>query len=107
MNLALAENYLLAECKEDFVGLWGLVKDIREAEDVEPSAVRETTLGLLCRLLSQDKIVAGEFDEVKPNEYVFRRWEMTPNEIVIRIGNEWSKLGRDPGLGEIVWFTAR
>jgi hypothetical protein len=31
---------------------------------------------------------------------------MPPQEVIARIEAEWTGLGRDPNIGQIVWFTA-
>jgi len=54
------KNDVLRECEDDHVGLWSVVRDVRErfpnADDAE---VRLATLTLLEELLSADLIVAG------------------------------------------------
>ena len=35
----------------------------------------------------------------------FEIWQMRPEDVSARIESEWKHLGRDPTLGEIVWFV--
>jgi len=112
-DLTTVVQEFLAECREDYVGLWVLVRRIRRAGATDASNMLETSLTLLEPLLSERKIIAGEFvrddkSHSSPLEgYEFRQWGMPPPEVIARIKDEWTKLGRDPNLGEIVWFTLR
>ena len=111
-DLTTITQDFLAECDEDYVGLWSLVTKIRRAGAAEGSNILKTTLALLTPLLSDKKIVAGGFvrDDkfhASPLEgYEFHQWNMPPREVIAKIEEEWTKLGRDPSGGEIVWFTA-
>jgi len=91
---------ILAECSEDYVGLWSIIKRFQRAGITIEPILMETTLGLLHELLSQEHIVAGQFSE---NE--FHIWKRNPTEIVVRIRDEWTALGRTPNISEIAWFT--
>ena len=102
-DLAGAMRDILIECKEDQVGLWSVVRYVKETGVVDNGEVAETTLHLLNELLSAGRIVAGEF---RYEDDEFHRWEMNPQDIVAKIEDEWKKLGRDPTIGEIVWFVA-
>ena len=37
----------------------------------------------------------------------FQSWELSPMQTIERINSEWDKLGREPNIGDVVWFTAR
>jgi len=110
-DLTTVAQEFLTECREDYVGLWVLVRRIRRAGATDDSNMLETSLTLLEPLLSERKIIAGEFvrddrSHSGPLEgYEFRQWQMPPQEVIARIKDEWTKLARDPNLGEIVWFT--
>jgi hypothetical protein len=99
-NLTFARQHILDECREDYVGLWSIVREVQDIP-IERSKIVETTLALLRGLLVEGKIVAGTFHGER-----FQKWEMPVNSIIARIDLEWRKLGRDPNIGEIVWFTA-
>ena len=112
-NLTEVKRDLLAECQEDYVGLWSIVARIRRVGIIDDSAVREAALDVLRPLLSEERIAAGQFvarcdQAAHPrDEYRFEIWKKSPEEVILNIETEWAKLGRDPALGEIVWFTSR
>ncbi|HEY5314622.1 MAG TPA: hypothetical protein VIK18_18965 [Pirellulales bacterium] len=89
---------ILAECEDDYVGLWSILRQVREARYPQPKAV---TLALLRYLLSTGIIEAGEPDASGG----FQVWKTSADETMSRIGSEWSALGHDPDLGDIAWFT--
>jgi hypothetical protein len=101
-------KHVLAECRDDYVGLWSIVR--RVANDIEDrSKVMETTLELLGKLLREDDIAAGTFEE-RTSDYsnpLFCTWDQPVDKILRTIETEWQNLGRDPDIGEIVWFTSR
>jgi len=99
-DLASIAQQVLAECHEDYVGLWSVVRRIRGAGVGNDSRVIETTLLLLTKLLSEQKIKTGQFSDQK-----FHEWIMRPQEIIAKIEHEWKNLGRDPDIGEIAWFV--
>jgi hypothetical protein len=35
----------------------------------------------------------------------FQPWAVSPEEAIETIQREWDKLGHDPDLGDIAWFT--
>jgi hypothetical protein len=107
----VAQNFLI-ECREDYVGLWSLVKSIQHASGTNDSNILKTTLELVGPLLSEGAIIAGQFARDSDvhatplNGYEFHQWKMPTRELVSKIEAEWRKLGRDPSIGEIVWFTS-
>jgi len=52
-DLITVARDFLAECSEDYVGLWSLVWRIRRTGAVDDSDVRKTTLDLVAPLLSK------------------------------------------------------
>ena len=101
INAEAIAGAFIAECKEDYVGLWSLIRRVRSAGDSEEeSQIRDRTLDLLYSLLSQGKVSAGQFESGK-----FQLWKDSPSEIVARIKHEWIDLGRVPNMGDIVWFV--
>jgi len=92
---------IIAECRDDYVGLWSIVRRIRNAGMSENVKAIETTLALLTELLTQRRIIVGQFVD-----HEFREWKMNPEEVVVKIQREWTELGRDPNIGEIAWFVA-
>ena len=101
--LALLED-ILDECADDHVGLWSVLKEVRNAMGDAPSAeLKAVTLELLRFLLTHHLIEAGF---PTPNGKDFNPWTLSPDETISKIAKEWDKLGRDPSGGEIIWFTA-
>jgi hypothetical protein len=97
---AIAET-ILKECQEDYVGLWSIVRTVR-ANLVEEASVPEVTLSVVQKLLDAGQIVAGEFRGTD-----FMTWEIPTSAVLSRVQQECNKLGRDPDIGEVAWFTAR
>jgi len=89
---------ILTECEEDYVGLWSILRQVREARYPHPQIV---TLALLRYLLATGIIEAGLPDA----NGGFHIWTSKPDDTISRIALEWSKLGHDPDIGDIVWFT--
>jgi hypothetical protein len=98
-NPVVAQQFLV-ECREDYVGLWSVIRRIRAVGISERPKVIETTLDLLAQLLSEGKIVAGQFANDE-----FHEWKLPTQHIIEKIEREWIELGRDPTIGEIAWFT--
>ena len=92
---------VLARCRDDYVGLWAIVRRVKE-DLSDQSQLMDTTLTLLSKLLKEDGIAAGTFEG-----HVFCTWDQPVDKILQKIEAEWKDLGRDPDIGEIVWFTAR
>ena len=51
---------VLAECRDDYVGLWSIVRRVQDDLD-DQSTVVETTMALLRKILREDNIAAGNF----------------------------------------------
>ena len=92
----------LSESHEDFVGLWSLIWRIKnEMGATDPKSVRAHSMEILRELLSEGLIKAG-----MPNEEgELAEWQENSEQIVKRIEGEWDQLGREPDIGDIVWFT--
>jgi hypothetical protein len=93
----------LEEVNDDYVGLWSLIQRVKDAtpENLR-SQVRETTLTILSNLFSNHLIQAGTFT----TEGDFVKWNISPEEVLERIKHEWQRLGHEPDIGDVVWFTA-
>jgi hypothetical protein len=89
---------ILTECEEDYVGLWSLYRQVKDAGF--PDAKR-WTMALIHFLLSTGVIEAG----VPDAKGEFHAWKLKPDDAYRRITEEWSQLGREPDIGDIVWFT--
>lgn len=90
---------VLAECQDDHVMLSSIVASVRPL--VPKSQLKETTLGVIEKLLAGGAVVAGQFQETR-----FVTWDESTADSVARIAAEWEALDRDPTLAEIVWLTA-
>lgn len=91
---------IVLECREDYVGLWSVIREVRSALGGRSSVV-EGTLSLIRRLLVEGDVVAGQFHR---NE--FHEWGMPVEDIIAKIEREWAQLGHEPTGGDVVWFTA-
>ncbi|MBA2344827.1 MAG: hypothetical protein H0V83_07070 [Rubrobacter sp.] len=94
---------MLAELRDDHVGLWKLLWVVEaEAElgDAEPEAVRLGTLGVIAELLKGGYAFAGDPD----GRDGFDPWALTEEQALTRIEREWDALGREPDIAEIAWF---
>jgi hypothetical protein len=100
-DLTKVTQEFIAECQEDYVGLWSLVKRIRSAGFNKESEILEKTLSQLSPLLAQGKISAGQFENGK-----FHLWEDSSDGVIQRIKREWLELSRPLNIGDIVWFIA-
>lgn len=92
---------ILTECEEDYVGLWSIYRRVRDAG--WSSDPRSSTLALLQFLLISGIVEAGAPDA----SGCFHPWQLGPDDAVRRIELEWTQLGREPDIGDIVWFTSR
>lgn len=106
---------ILLEAQEDYVGLWSIVRRIRETKIADDSNILPVTLEVLDELLSTKDIVAGNFgstrypETLSPPTFVkhdFHIWSIPKTQIINEIDREWKTLGRDPILGEVVWIVA-
>jgi hypothetical protein len=93
---------LIEDVRRDYVGLWVVPWLIeRLAPCTEQSQIKSVSLGLVEDLLKERLMRAGL--PVKTGRG-FIEWDMPIPEILDRIDAEWTRLGRTPNIGEIVWF---
>ncbi len=91
---------VLAETREDDVGLWEVARANRAKHGVLDSIEVRLQGAAVCDALLKQGLTFGQFD----GEGVFHPW---PSEGACdRIVAEWSDLGRDPDIGEVGWFRA-
>jgi hypothetical protein len=94
---------LVEECHEDHVGLWRIVNAVRfDLGSSNPSETRALTLRLVRRLLLERGMQVGH---PAPDGRRFVSWELSPDQAVHRIEQEWAALGREPNIGDVAWFT--
>ncbi|WP_218080291.1 hypothetical protein [Anthocerotibacter panamensis] len=102
MSLQSIRDSILIECSEDFVGLWSIAWRLRNRlKETDLFRIRQQTMQIVQDLLFADLIQAGTISDRE-----LEVWEITPSEIISRIESEWDILGREPDIGEIVWFVA-
>jgi hypothetical protein len=95
---------LAEECHEDHVGLWRIVNAVRfDLGSVNPTETRVLTLRLVRRLLQERGMQVGH---PTPDGRQFVPWNISAEEAVDRIEQQWAALGRDPNIGEVAWFTS-
>jgi len=95
-------NGFLAECREDYVGLWKLLWRIgKETGEKDSNSTRLIALALLKELLKEGLVEAGMPDA----NGEFEKWRGSSEEIIRRIEAEWDRLGKEPVIGDVVWFT--
>ena len=98
----MIRNSLLIESTEDYVGLWTIPRQLYlYSEEKDEFAVRRKTIQIIEELLNDELIQPGQFKDRK-----FEFWKLSPVETIARIEAEWDALGREPNIGEIVWFIA-
>ncbi|HZT78802.1 MAG TPA: hypothetical protein VFA26_01160 [Gemmataceae bacterium] len=110
MDMKQLKMEILQECKEDHVGLWAILFAVRQglagergqSAGVDPQEARRITLELIREFLQSGLIQAGF---PTPDGRGFTPWRMAPDEVLTRVNAEWDALGREPNIGEIVWFT--
>jgi hypothetical protein len=95
-----ASAELLREATEDHVGLWAVIRLLRDATD-GPETM-EQILAVLEELLVRKQLVVG-FPTADGRS--FKAWATPPRDSIERIRREWLSLGRDPDIGEVAWFT--
>jgi hypothetical protein len=98
-------TWLVDEAQEDEVGLWAILHVAREYYGVSDSSVlRSVTMDAVQRLLQTGLVVAGQYrlDGV----WKFDVWRMDTESILKRIDDEWTRLGHQPSIGDIVVFVS-
>jgi hypothetical protein len=94
---------LVQECREDHIGLWRIANAARfDLGAANPAETRSVSLHLIRRLLSQPGMRVGH---PAPDGRGFIPWNVSAEEALCRIEDEWSALGRDPDIGEMAWLT--
>lgn len=93
---------LLEECRVDHVGLWELMSAAHSDLGLTaPEEIRAATMRLARSLLVDRGVQAG-FPTRDGRGFV--AWELSPEEVLRRIDEAWTALGREPTIGDIVWF---
>ncbi len=97
------KQLLLTEGREDHLGLWWVVGEVSDRlPSASGSEIRAETLAVIGELLEKGLLLAGF---PKENGKDFEPWSGSSKEVIARIDAEWAALGREPNIGEIVWFA--
>lgn len=109
MKAVVAE--LIGRTRLDYTGLWEVFHEARRILGAEntalaPARIRSLTLQLASAMLDDPAVKAGHFRRLGGGEWVFERWGLPKKAAMSKISDDWSLLGQDPGLGDIVWFVS-
>jgi hypothetical protein len=95
------EREILEEMKDDYLGLWEIVRLVSTELGYEDDyAASETTLQIIEDMLMQGLIRPG----VATADGGFEPWPTDPARWTMMISEEWDKLRRAPTVGDIAWF---
>lgn len=102
-DLEAMKRDLLAEVRDDHVGLWSVIRYVEdEFPDEHPERIRQITLDILHDLLKAGQIEAGFPDS---NGVDFHPWPLRADAVIEEIKKQWPANGPRPSIGEVAWFT--
>jgi hypothetical protein len=94
---------LVDEVQTDCVGLWAVLWEVKQRlPSLTPAEARAAVLSIVREAIEGDVIMPVEFVNMRVVP-----WDASPKEAMDRIENAWLALGREPTIGEIVWFVTR
>src|SRR3989338_6922742 len=86
---------------DDWVALWELIRMVKEIYGFEAqNEIQTFVLKFIYNLLS-DKLICVGFPKKGGN---FDSWKGDSMELIQRIKDEWDALGKEPNIGDVVWF---
>lgn len=96
------KKIILDDLQTDYTWL-GFVIGLAEDILAKPNKVKTKLLVIetLTELLTERIIQAGMIEQ----EGGFCAWDASVSKIMEKIEREWSELGRDPDINEVVWFS--
>lgn len=100
------KNELLDRGLNDLLWL-GLVIQVtgrHAGASVTDRAVIKPTLKVISEMLKSGHIIAGQIARGSDDVLYVRSWDLTPEDAVARIREEWSALESLPTPGQIAWF---
>jgi hypothetical protein len=102
---------LVRSTRIDYLGFWEVFERAKRLADAGGFAfssdqIRSLTLEIAETMLDDPSIGTGMFRPTGMGRWVFEKWGLPKNVAMARIKDEWVKLGKDPGLGDIVWFVS-
>jgi hypothetical protein len=96
---SVAEEFYQA-LQEDYVGLWEIVGAVSLDVALKDLDTRTSVLGVVANLLHRGNVAAGKFTSGR-----FVAWNEVPEQMLKRIDDAWSSLGRNPNIADdICWF---
>jgi hypothetical protein len=102
MSTEEVKQAILKELSDDYVGLWSIIRYVKKSELCNNLLeIQQLSLKIILDLLDDKLMQAGDF---LPDGR-FEIWHMPSNEIIEIIEKTWNELGREPNIGDIVWFT--
>jgi hypothetical protein len=94
------EREILVRGLDDWVGLWEVAKEVRSrSPSSDFSEIMALAVSSVRKLHEAGTICVGELAKSG-----FVPWSLPPAASAERIELEWTKLGRDPNIGEICWL---
>ncbi len=95
------KSYILAWSIEDTVSLFFVPSFVEQCYRYEdPELIKITSLSIIKNLLKEKLVIAG--DLLPDNTFI--PWNMSIDEIIDKIKQEWGNLGRELEMYELVWF---
>lgn len=90
------------EAKSDYVGLWQICTRVRkEFNPQSPYKIKNIVLHTIREMLASGLVAV----DLASSGSGCTPWkEKRVEKIIHRISSEWDSLGRDPSVGDIVWF---
>jgi len=105
MELQEIHKDILAECADDDMGLWAIIRRVYQGPYSYharlPEWVRQKTIEIVRDFLQDQLIEAGN-----PNGPTFQPLSASVDEIIAYIEREGDQLGRTPNIGDVCWFRA-
>ncbi|MBA2693271.1 MAG: hypothetical protein H0U65_12400 [Rubrobacter sp.] len=96
-----AKAEILIEGLDDSIGIWEIAAVVRgEIPRPDGSEVRAASLEIVRDVLEEGLMRPG----FPTREGSFEVLRKTPGETMERVEREWDELGRDPDVGEGIWF---
>ena len=92
---------LRAECSDDYVGLWEVVRLLRDG-GMGSAESAERIVAVVAALLDDPEITIGQFADG-----TFREWPGNAQDRVARLERELVALGRTPDIGDVAWLVRR
>jgi hypothetical protein len=104
------KKQLLDECERDEVGLWFIIRRLRDELGMnDQGQIRQSTLKMVRELLETGDVVAGDHASANSGLPAWKivSWDGSIDDVLARIDREWDRLGREPNIGEIVTLQAK